>query len=859
MKNIKDEILKRIDFDNYYRSRLKNYQANGTGKATALCPFHDDTKPSLSITINNGHFHCYGACGKTGDIFKFHSELMGIDFKSTIEELSKEVGINKDVKKELVTTYDYIDESRHLLFQVCKYTPKSFNQRRPDGKGKWIYNIKGVRLIPYNLPEIIKEKNKEIFIVEGEKDVETLRKIGLIASCNPMGAGKWIKEYNKYLKDKEIVLLPDNDQPDPKRNGLRAGYEHMLHIARELKNIAASIKIVELPELPNKGDVSDWLKTHSKEDLIKIVEQTPSWKDKEGQGVKSSLHSYFIDDEGYSCRLKATGAGPIPVRLANFSACIDQEIIEDDGIEQKRIYQVSGKTGKEKTLPNLEVNASSFGSMNWAHHWGTQAILEPGESVKDYLRHFIQVSSHPKITTSYSHTGWREINGEWVYLSSSGAIGKPHVTTKLPRELQRYSLPLVPEKEKEAIEASLEFLTLSKPSVTFPLFAMIYMSVLTTVIDPQPNFSGFVYGETGSKKTTIAVLMLSHFGNFTSIQQMTNFESTANSIMRRASVLKDTLLIVDDYHPTIQEKEAQRKESILQRIIRSASNRTDRGRLNPDSTEKGSYEPRGMILITGEDLPTLQSTLARILVVEILKEDISLNKLTELQRKAHLLPYAMSSYIHFLRNNFLKIQSLFSETFTKLREKALSENLHGKLSEQIAFLYFTLEVVTAWAFEKGIMNNQRSREIKAQGWQAFTGLANFQQRRFERENPVRTFIEVLDTLINQGKVYLEHKENYLEVPILGHMKGDFIGCFDDDYFYIMPPALWNAVQRFCRMEGTHFPVTKNTLYRLLKISGLIETKGESNTVAGWIKGKTTKVLKFYRTNMDNFKGKGGKE
>lgn len=816
-----DSILNKINYSTFYQKHIPAFNANGKKQVSCLCPLHPEKEPSFSVNLKTGLYNCFSNCGG-GNAIQFIERLYNISFKEALDKIKTEEGINDitplpkaaknapaaSPKKPSFLTIDQIGMLHRQLTKnekILKVFMGKYGLDLPTIKkyligyqnerfvipieiepGKWTFKehkgiqIKGSQVSLYP-SSIIKEGFPYIVIAEGEFKALLLNQHGFPAVSSTGGANTWKKEWNSLFAGLNVILAFDTDEPG--RKGAQKVAEH-------LKDTAKSLKAIQWPAMldgsKDRKDITDYFITlgKTKEDFERLIESAQEViLEIEEIGGKLSSHSYFIDDDGYSCRLKSTVAGSIPVRLANFSAYIEQEIIEDDGIEQKRIYQVSGKTRKGKTLPNLEVNANSFASMNWPHYWGTQAILEPGESVKDYLRHFIQVSSRPQITTCYKHTGWREINGEWVYLSSSGAIGKPHVTTKLPRELQRYSLPLELGKEKEAIEASLEFLTLTKPSITFPVFAMTYLSPLTTVIAPQPNFSGFLYGETGSKKTTLAILQLAHFGNFTSIQQLTNFESTANSIMLRTSILKDTLLVIDDYHPTIQEKEAQRKESILQRIIRSASNRTDRGRLNADSTEKGSYEPRGMIVITGEDLPTLQSTLARILVVEILKHDIDLKKLTELQRKAHLLPYAMSSYLHFLRNNLLKIQSLFSETFTKLREKALNENMHTKLSEQIAFLYFTLEIVTAWAFEKGIIDHEQSVEIKAQGWQVFTGLANFQQMRFERENPVRTFIEVLDTLINQGKVYLEHKENSFEVPILGNAKGDFIGCFDDDYFY----------------------------------------------------------------------------
>lgn len=109
-----------------------------------------------------------------------------------------------------------------------------------------------------------------MIIVEGEKDVETIKGMGLVASCNPMGAGKWRAEYNQHFKGKKIVVLPDNDKP---------GRAHALQVAKNLKGVADSVKVVELPGLLEKGDASDWIKAGgTKEKLIEIIMNTPKYE-----------------------------------------------------------------------------------------------------------------------------------------------------------------------------------------------------------------------------------------------------------------------------------------------------------------------------------------------------------------------------------------------------------------------------------------------------------------------------------------------------------------------------------------------------------------------------------------------------
>lgn len=250
----------------YYERELQSVKWNGN-KGIALCPFHEDTKPSLSVNSETGLHYCHG-CGEKGSIFDFHAKKYGLSFSEALKELADFAGITETKKKKIIATYDYTDEAGNLIFQVVRYEPKGFSQRRPDGSGGHIYNLEGVTTVPYNLPEIFKAKT--VFVGEGEQDCDTLKEIGIVATTNPMGAKKWKSSYNQYLKGKDIVILPDNDE---------TGEKHAQDIANNLKGIAKTIKIVSLPDLPDKGDITDWLQMgRTKDELLNLVAKTEEWK-----------------------------------------------------------------------------------------------------------------------------------------------------------------------------------------------------------------------------------------------------------------------------------------------------------------------------------------------------------------------------------------------------------------------------------------------------------------------------------------------------------------------------------------------------------------------------------------------------
>ena len=175
--------------------------------------------------------------------------------------------------------FDYPDEGGKRLFQVLRFDPpgaaKRFFQRTGPDQTKW--SIKGVRLVPYRLPELIEAVAADhvVFVVEGEKDVETLLARNVPATTNPMGAGKWQPEFNKFLQGADVVIVPDNDQP---------GRDHAQMVAKNLHgNIAKRVRVLDLknhwPKIKPSDDITDWFNAGgSVEQLWSIVEALPDWK-----------------------------------------------------------------------------------------------------------------------------------------------------------------------------------------------------------------------------------------------------------------------------------------------------------------------------------------------------------------------------------------------------------------------------------------------------------------------------------------------------------------------------------------------------------------------------------------------------
>ena len=161
--------------------------------------------------------------------------------------------------RRIVATYDYTDEYGELLYQVVRYDPKDFKQRRPDDRGGWNWK-KGERQVLYRLREVLEAPI--VFVTEGERDVESLRSRGFVATTNAGGAkAPWLREFSETLRGRECIIVPDADIP---------GRQRALKIVRALLGKAAKIIVLELGGVK---DVTDWFdENHSELELIALVE-----------------------------------------------------------------------------------------------------------------------------------------------------------------------------------------------------------------------------------------------------------------------------------------------------------------------------------------------------------------------------------------------------------------------------------------------------------------------------------------------------------------------------------------------------------------------------------------------------------
>jgi hypothetical protein len=613
------------------------------------------------------------------------------------------------------------------------------------------------------------------------------------------------------------------------------------------------------PPLPVR-DVQAIIKSVGKTDYQYLCEQEPihSHCDRAtcvtmeyGVGSRSADHagSNYAIVGGRICHMKAYNNLLVPEPLCNFEAEIVEEIVQDDGVETTCVFILKGKLAGGRLLPRGRVPAGRFSSLGWVPElWGHAAVINAGFAQKDRLREAIQcLSPHAEIRYVYVHTGWRVVDGKWVFLTGSGAVGREGVEVDLGTGLDRYQLPTKAENPAEAMRASLRLLNVAPDSVTVPLFAAMFRAPLAHAF--PADLSLHLEGHTGGLKSTLVGLFLSHHGDFDEKHLPGSWNSTANALERQAFLLKDVPFVVDDYAPPAQK--VREFESKFGLLMRAQGNLQGRARMRPDASLRPTYIPRGLIISTGETHPPGQSLVARVLIMEVEREHVKLDLVSEAQQTKHQLLHAMAGYITRLAPKMPDLRKELEKLFKERRAPATLKGEHLRIPGTIAHLWLGVEMALRYAEEIRAVTRAEAEDYRARSWEALKAQGREQAQVVEGERPTLRFLKVLGSLFAQGRVGLLEKSKEMPDP-KSHVT--FVGWTDEEKIYLNPEAAFSAVVRACQEQGEPFATRMDRLAKDFKREGLSETNEGRNQLLVHVGGRKRRVWCLRRGTIDKLLG-----
>lgn len=663
-------------------------------------------------------------------------------------------------------------------------------------------------------------------VVEGEKAAAALHSIGLLAVSSQGGAGKASSgAWDSLLGVPGIVFLPDNDKP---------GTKYCREAATALAARATpdsplpELRLLNLPGLPEKGDVCDW-----------IAERLPDWNQldpvpvEQRERLRAELSALLEQAEpvpadwleppvakpdrqepkggvAFGNLYTETPAGIVWIfekngelqetRLCNFTARIVEELAKDDGAGEPTLaLRLTGNlAGRE--LPAIDMTWESFTAMAWpAKQWTSACVVEPGTGIKDGLRAAIQTLSHSKGATVerrtvYTHTGWRRIGGDWVYLHGGGGLGAggpvAGIETDL-RDLSRYTLPDPSKTAQErhlAALASSRYLALASLEITLPLLAAAFLAPFAQALNV--DFMLWLEAPSQSQKSSIAAVALAHFGPAIDRTCLTaNWTATAGSIEGTLFTLADCLAVVDDYAPQPSSAGQATLDNTAARVVRGCGNRQGRGRLKADLTRQAERFPRGLVIATAEQWIQGESLNARLFGVSLRRGDVDLAELSIMQKNARmgLLSRCMADFLQGVAGNREAVIQECKTQWEGFREKALSAGLTGRAPEQVAFLLTGAKLAANHYRACGV-------DVDTTQWvETLFSMARRHEQHVLESQPADRFRAALREILAAGGAYLESVDSQGDrLHSLEIQRGKQIGWLSDakqEIYLLAAPAL----------------------------------------------------------------------
>lgn len=529
----------------------------------------------------------------------------------------------------------------------------------------------------------------------------------------------------------------------------------------------------------------------------------------------------YVVRNGRICSIKYTDNEILYLPLCNFQARITEEVLKDDGVEQTLVFTIDGNLANNRPLPTITVPADKYNALNWVvGSWGAAANVEAGAGVKDRLRSAIQfLSFNIKRKTIFTHLGWRKIKGRWEYLHAGGALNRSDILVEPEQEsLRHFALPQTSDNP----QSSLNLLNVAAPEVIIPLLAAVYRAPTCCLL--YPTLTLWLYGTTGSFKSTLAALMSSHFGGpFTSENLPGSWMSTENALERALFLARDHFYVIDDYAPEKTRRAAAELDRRVDRIVRQIGNRTARSRLRADLTGRPEWIPNALAVSTGEQLPLgVGSVAARIFPIKCDRDTIDLTTLTKAQNRQDQLAEAMRGYLTWLGPQMDTLAKKLSTRFVELRTAALGGTF-TRLASSAAHLALGWELLLSYALTTGCIDQNKRDALWKLGWNVLTTAAADHDLLLSEERPTVKFLRTVSAMLTQGQAYLA--ERTTGRPIYRNdfdTDGRMIGWVDDAGIYLLPDAAWREVNEYLR-SGEGIYVTQNTLRDMLLEEGLLIT------------------------------------
>jgi hypothetical protein len=508
--------------------------------------------------------------------------------------------------------------------------------------------------------------------------------------------------------------------------------------------------------------------------------------------------------------------------LINAVVSIDRQSVEDDGDGGRQtVYEMScdfrGRRLSAAISDKGFDQATSFATV-----FGEAGIVTAHRKLELAKNAVRTLSAREGIgrSVAYSHTGWRKIEGITGYLHGGGFLtsaGNLPYTVKLPEKLAPFTLPEPPEDARPSVRAALDLLDLH-PAAMANALGCIFSSVLGAT-----SFVSHLAGQSGVFKSQLAAIAQSFFGaGFGYDNKLAAMwaDSSAIGLAALGFTLKDALLVVDDYAPTVNRAEKEKLERCINGFVRSAANGVGSTKARTDGNLRNSRPNRALVLSTGEDVPDVASIRARMFITDIRKGEVDSTKLSRAQELSRqgLFAEVMAGYLAFLAPQVERLKACAAEEVAELRRQVEIVGAHSRTPSNVAELLRGWRHFLDFAEATGEVGRAEREEFAARVKSALLSAAESAAGMVEESKPETLFLTLLQSLLDCGRAHLDKSVG--RMPLDGQ-RGTHIGWVRDEGVYLNPAAAYAAVREFAASQGRVFPVSETTLWQRMHEAGML--------------------------------------
>ena len=546
------------------------------------CPVHKGERDSFAVDAETGRAFCHSACDKGWDIISLHQALTGEPFKKAHAEVFRIVGRpnsnGKPAPYQKVAEYAYTNAVGKAEFVIERRRladgSKDFKIRAQGTDGRWIWKKPPIAdSLPYRLHKLASAET--VYLVEGEKCVDALEAWGLIATCNAFGAKKWKRGHAEHLRGKHVIILADND-PDGKTHGEIE--------CQTLAGVAASVRVVNLPGLPEKGDIVDWKQSGGTVEQLHAIVQATAPQPTSAPGPEDA-RAFRVDDTGLYVetvrgeKTQFVWIGPcldVTARTRNFDgeACGKQVQFRNwEGQEKTCIIPLAGLVGDGKEPLERLLN------LGYQPKRDRKSI----EAVKDFI---YQINPN-RLIRCVSCIGWH--SGFFVLpdrtISPENATEEVLFHSEIPTE-HKYR----PKGTLDSWREHVSRWCAGNSRLVFAVSCAFAPPLLDLVKSDGGGFH--LRGLSSTGKTTALLAAGSVWGGSPQLGFLETWRATANGIEARAALHNHALLCLDEIGE-VSEKE-------VGEIVYALANGSGRGRMTRALTSRASTQSKLIFLSTGE-------------------------------------------------------------------------------------------------------------------------------------------------------------------------------------------------------------------------------------------------------------------